>query len=160
MNIRDFLLFAAPLLMTAPPLHASIPTSVKAGSQPSAELAGAERALEDFHQALRGGDKTAALAMLADDALIYESGHAETKPEYAAHHLDADIAFAKAVPGKTVRRRGESASSLVWFTTEGRTTGTYKGKAVDRRTTETALLRSDAGKWVIVHLHWSSAASK
>lgn len=160
MNGRDFLLFAALLTLSAAPLHASVQIPVQAEPRLSAELAGAERALEDFHQALRTGDKRAALAMLADDALIYEAGHAETKPEYAAHHLDADIAFAKAVPGTTVRRRGGSAGPLVWLTTEGRTTGTYKGKAVDRRTTETTLLRSDAGKWLIVHQHWSSAATR
>jgi ketosteroid isomerase-like protein len=125
-----------------------------------ANLRGAEEALNSFHQALRAGDRKAALALLAQDALIYESGHAEGKTEYAAHHLDADIAFAKEVPGTTVSRHGGSAGTIVWLTTEGRATGNYKGKAVNRQTTETALLRSDAGKWRIVHLHWSSAAAK
>lgn len=160
MILRCFLLIAAPVAMTTVPLHAQVQTPSAKGPRLLAELAGPERTLNAFHQALRTGDKTAALALLAEDALIYESGHAETKPEYAAHHLDADIAFAKEVPGTTVRRRGGSAGPLVWLTTEGRTTGTYKGKVVDRRTTETALLRSDAGKWLIVHLHWSSAAAK
>jgi hypothetical protein len=109
---------------------------------------------------LRSGDRKAALALLARDALIYESGHAEGKSEYAAHHLDADIAFAKAVPGTTTKRTGGMAGQVAWLTSEGRTTGTFKGKALDRRTVETALLHSVRGKWMIVHLHWSSAAAK
>lgn len=160
MNARDFLLLAAPLALATMPLHARVQTPVEAGHRLPAELAGAERTLEAFHQALRSGDRTAALALLAEDALIYESGHAETKAEYAAHHLDADMAFAREVPGKKVRRRGGSAGPLVWLTTEERTTGTYKEKTVDRRTTETALLRSEAGRWLIVHLHWSSTAAR
>ena len=160
MILRGFLLIAAPLALTTVPLHAQVQTPSKKEVQLPAELAGAERTLNAFHQALRSGDKTAALGLLAEDARIYESGHAETKSEYGAHHLEADIAFAKEVPGTTVSRHGGSAGTIVWLTTEGRATGNYKGKAVSRQTTETAVLRSDAGKWRIVHLHWSSAAAK
>jgi ketosteroid isomerase-like protein len=156
MNIRVIPVIAA-MLSSGVPLHAQVNTV----SRPvSAELSGPERALEAFHTALRSGKRNAALALLAEDALIYESGHAERKSEYAAHHLDADIAFAKAVPGTTLKRSGQRVGQFAWLTTEGRTTGSYKGKAMDRRTVETALLRSQADKWLIVHLHWSSAAAK
>jgi hypothetical protein len=37
--------------------------------------------------------------------------------------------------------------------------GTYKGKAVDRLTTETMVLRRVGAAWKIVHIHWSSAAA-
>ena len=39
------------------------------------------------------------------------------------------------------RRAGGSDGALAWIASEGRTTGTLKGKAVDRVTTETMLLR-------------------
>jgi ketosteroid isomerase-like protein len=36
--------------------------------------------------------------------------------------------------------------------------GAYKGKPVDRLTTETMVLRKTPDGWRIVHVHWSSAA--
>ena len=39
-------------------------------------------------------------------------------------------------------------------------TGTFKGKAIDRDTTETMILRRIGGEWKIVHIHWSSAARR
>jgi ketosteroid isomerase-like protein len=158
MNIRVIPVIAAMLPFAGAPLQAQVNTGWK--RVVSAELSGPERALDAFHGALRAGNRNAALALLGEDALIYESGHAERKSEYAAHHLNADIAFARAVPGSTLKRSGRRAGQFAWLATEGRTTGSYKGKALDQRTVETALLRLEAGKWLIVHLHWSSAAAK
>ncbi len=112
-----------------------------------------------FHTALRRGDTRSAAALLADDALIFESGGVErSKAEYAAHHLPADAAFSKAVPAARTRRTGYAIGDLAWIATEGRTTGTYKDKPVDRITTETMVLRRNGNSWNIVHIHWSSAA--
>jgi ketosteroid isomerase-like protein len=158
MNSRYLLLAAAILAATSSPLGAQ-PQAADELRLP-AELEGARLALEAFHQALDAGERGAALALLADDALIYEAGHAECKQEYAAHHLTADMAFAREVPASVAKRRGGLTGKVAWITTEGRTTGTFKGKAVDRRTVETALLREVGGRWVIQHLHWSSAAVK
>ena len=118
----------------------------------------AARVVDGFHAALRRGDQNAALNFLSDDALIYESGGVERgKAEYAAHHLAADAAFSKAVPGRVTRRHGFAAGNLAWIATEGRTTGAFKGKPVDVVTTETMVVRRIAGVWRIVHVHWSSA---
>lgn len=142
----------APLCAVADPAKA--PAQQAPLSAPVAEAA---RVLDAFHAALGRGDTAAALALLADDALIFEEGGAERgKAEYAAHHLAADAAFAQAVPSTRARRTGHSHGELAALFSEGRTRGAYKGKAVDRLTTETALLRRDRGRWVIVHLHWSS----
>jgi ketosteroid isomerase-like protein len=122
--------------------------------QPAAE------AVDAFHAALQRGDTAAALAFLADDALIFEAGGVERgKQEYAAHHLGADAAFAKAVPGTVTRRAGDAIENIAWIATEGRTVGTYKDKAVDRVTSETMVLRRQGKTWKIVHIHWSSAAA-
>jgi ketosteroid isomerase-like protein len=160
MKLRTSSFCALSLALACVPAHAQTGTPASAGHELPAELRGAQRVLDAFHGALRSGDRKAALALLAEDALIYESGHAERKSEYAAHHLDADIAFAKEVPRTTLKRSGGRAGQLAWLTSEGRTAGTYKGRALDQRTVETALLRYRAGKWAIVHLHWSSAAAK
>ena len=74
-----------------------------------------------------------------------------------AYNIGADAAFSKAVPGKVTRRAGEAAGNIAWIATEGRTTGTWKAKAIDRVTTETMVLRRSGGGWKIVHVHWSSA---
>ena len=101
----------------------------------------------------------AALGFLANDALIFEAGGVERgKAEYASHHLAADAAFSQAVPARITRRAGEAVGNVAWIATEGRTTGTYKGKPVDRRTVETMVLRRTAAGWKIAHIHWSSAA--
>ena len=44
-----------------------------------------------FHGALASGDSAAALGLLDRDAIILESGAAETRDEYRSHHLPADI---------------------------------------------------------------------
>ena len=115
--------------------------------------------VDAFHGALHRGDTKTALRFLTNDALIFEAGGVERgKAEYAAHHLAADAAFSQAVPGITTRRAGQAVGDVAWIASEGRTTGTYKGKPVDRRTAETMVLRSTAAGWKIAHIHWSSAA--
>ena len=115
--------------------------------------------VDAFHAALRSGDTEAALSHLAANALIYEAGGVEnSRQEYASHHLGADSAFAKAVPGEITRRAGEAIGNITWIATEGRAIGIYKDKPVDRVTTETMVLRRQGSAWKIVHIHWSSAA--
>ena len=82
-----------------------------------------------------------------------------SKAEYAAHHLPADAVFSQAVKSLTTRRSGDAAGEMAWVSSEGRTTGTYKGKPIDRLTTETMVLRKAVDGWRIVHIHWSSAAA-
>jgi ketosteroid isomerase-like protein len=124
---------------------------------PSARPAAA--VVDAFHAALRRGDTKAALSHLAENALIYEAGGVERgRQEYASHHLGADSAFAQAVPGTVTKRAVEAIGAVAWIATEGRTTGTYKNKAIDRVTTETMVLRRVGGVWKIAHIHWSSAA--
>jgi ketosteroid isomerase-like protein len=114
--------------------------------------------VDAFHAALRQGNTKTALSHLAENALIFEAGGVERgRQEYASHHLGADSAFSQAVPGKVTRRAGEAMGNVAWIATEGRTSGTYRGKAIDQVTTETMVLRRAGKAWKIVHIHWSSA---
>lgn len=141
------------VLMTAPPLAAR----EKPSSAPSASN-GAPAAVDAFHAALRRGDTRAAAALLAKDALVFESGGVErTKAEYAAHHLQADAEFSRSVSSLVTWRAVNSSGKLAWVASEGRTTGTYKGRSLDLVTTETMILRHIGGSWRIIHVHWSSA---
>ncbi|WP_293678850.1 nuclear transport factor 2 family protein [uncultured Phenylobacterium sp.] len=130
-----------------------------ASSAPAASPEAA-KVIDDFHAALASGDTTAAASLLTDAAIIYEAGGVErSKAEYVKAHLPGDAAFAKAVGQDLVRRNGGTAGDMAWVASEGRTKGKFKGRDVDRLTTETMILRRVAGTWRIVHIHWSSRAA-
>ena len=117
--------------------------------------------VDRFHAALARGDTDAAVALLADDVLIFESGGVErSKAEYAAHHLGADAKFAQAVPRSVTSRFGAAIGDVAWVATEGRTTGTYGGRPIDSLSTETMVLRKGPTGWKIAHIHWSSGKAK
>lgn len=117
--------------------------------------------VDAFHAALDHGNEADALALLADDVLIFESGGAErSKAEYAGHHLAADANFSQATAQAITQRTGRAEGDLAWIATESKTTGTYKVRPIDLIGTETMLLRRQHGGWQIVHIHWSSANAK
>ena len=144
-----------PVLAHAPETRATWQTALPQLARNAAAM------VDAFHDALRRGDTSAAAALLADDALIFEEGGVErSKAEYVGHHLPADAAFSQVVSSTVTRRTGGSDGALAWIASEGRMTGTYKGKAVDRETTETMLLRRIGQTWKVLHIHWSSAATR
>lgn len=125
----------------------------------SAEATDAASAVDAFHAALKVGDTEAALALLAPEVMIFEEGGAErSRDEYASHHLASDAAFAAASEASVARRSGWAEGDVAWITSEGRTTGQFNGRAVDRLTAETMVLKRHADGWRIHHIHWSSRA--
>lgn len=126
-----------------------------AGDQPG-DSAAVARAVTRFHEALASGDSTAALALLAPDVTILESGGVETRDEYRGHHLPGDIGFARAVRSVRgpiqVRVRGEVA----WATSSSTTQGEYRGRAVNSAGAELMVLTRDGADWRISAIHWSS----
>lgn len=109
-----------------------------------------------FHAALAAGDSVGALALLADDVMVLEGGDLETRADYAAHHLGADIAFAQAMEDVRivggVRQEGDAA--WLWATSESR--GSWHGNLVDSIGAEMLVLTRDEGAWRIRAIHWSS----
>ena len=125
----------------------------------AAEAAGAAAAVDAFHAALKAGDTAAALTFLAPEVMIFEEGYAErSRDEYASHHLGSDAAFAAASESMVERRSGWADGDIAWITSEGRTTGQFNNRPVDRLTTETMVLKRHADGWRIHHIHWSSRA--
>lgn len=149
------------LMIVAMPSSAHGPTGHShVVQQVPAAARGAAAIVDAFHDALRRGDRKAALALLADDVLIYEAGGAErSKAEYAREHLGADSEFSQAVSSIRTRRAGGANAALAWIASEGRAKGTFRGRTVDRVTGETMLLRRVGRSWKIAHIHWSSAAA-
>ena len=123
----------------------------------AAEATEAAAAVDAFHAVLKAGDTTGALTLLAGDVMIFEEGGAErSREEYASHHLGSDAAFAAASEATVARRSGWADGDIAWITSEGRTTGQFNGRAVDRLTAETMVLKRHADGWRIHHIHWSS----
>ena len=53
--------------------------------------------VEAFYGAITAGDSDAAMHLIAPDAVFVESGKIETRAEYEANHLPADIDFERHV---------------------------------------------------------------
>lgn len=109
-----------------------------------------------YHAALAAGDSGAALALLAPDAVVLESGSVESRDEYRSHHLPADIEFARAVPGERgpvmVRVRGDVA----WASATSTTRGEFRGRQVNSSGAELMVLSREPDGWKIRAIHWSS----
>ena len=116
----------------------------------------ASKVAAQFHAALEAGNADGASALLSATALIFESGHAETRDEYISHHLAADIAFAKATKRKVKNSWQQCDESMCVLMHSSETTGTFKGKEVRNVSKETMVLRREGDTWKIHHVHWSS----
>lgn len=112
--------------------------------------------VERFHRALRQSDSTAALAMLAPDVVILESGSMETRDEYRRHHLPADIAFASALPGVRAPLKIFINGNSAWAVGTSVTQGEFKGRAINSGGAELIVLSRGKSGWQIRAIHWSS----
>jgi ketosteroid isomerase-like protein len=138
------LIAAAAAVLAATPIAAQNPEAVVAA----------------FHGALASGDSSQALALLAPDVLIYENGAVETsRDEYRSHHLPADMAFAASTTREVVAQSGGQSADVAWLTSSTLTKGTFRGREIDSRGTETMLLRQTPAGWRITHIHWSSRSN-
>ena len=125
-------------------------------AQTSAEAKNAAQFIERFQQALKAGDRDAVLSALAEEAIIFESGYAESKSDYAASHLAADIVFAQTTTRAMKKTTTRCVKSICVVMQESETTGTYKDKPVSSFGVETSVLQGQKDAWKIMHLHWSS----
>ena len=109
-----------------------------------------------YHRALSTGDSSAALALLAADAVILESGGVETRDEYRAHHLPGDIQFAQAVPGQRADVRVTIRGDVAWAWSTSITQGEYRGRTINSAGAELMVLTRTPQGWRITAIHWSS----
>lgn len=114
-----------------------------------------------FHAALAAGDGDAALAVMAPEVVILESGGGEkSRDEYASHHLAGDMRFAGASERETLEQRQETFGDTAIVLTWTRTTGTFGERQIDSNGVETMVLNRSGGEWRIVHVHWSSRSNQ
>ncbi len=128
----------------------ALPAAAQMPSQTPSEV------VDAFHEALKAGDRRKALEQLTADVLIFEQGRQErSRTEYARNHLAEDIGFASVTRRSVSRRSVKLHANVAWVTSQNRTRGTFKNRAVDIVTDETVVLSRVGGKWRIAHIHWS-----
>lgn len=109
-----------------------------------------------FHEALASGDSTRALQLLHPEVRVFEGGHAETLEEYRSGHLPVDMEFSAGTEREVIEHQVFGDAEQAVFLARYRSTGSFRGEAVEARGTETlVLVRTDDG-WRIRHIHWSS----
>lgn len=136
------------------PLLLVLSPAVGAAQTPDSTLV--LRTVTEFHQALSRGDSTAALALLAPDVTILESGGREDRDEYRAHHLSADIEFARAVPSRVGPMKVTIVGDVAWVSSTSETTGTFRERPINSVGAELIVLSRHPGGWKIRAIHWSS----
>jgi len=113
-----------------------------------------------YHRALAAGDSTTALSLLAEDAVILESGGMETRAEYRSHHLPSDIEFARVIAATEGRVGVTVRGDVAWATSTNVAQGQFRGRPVNSVGAELMVLTREAGGWKIVAIHWSSRARR
>ena len=113
-------------------------------------------AVNEYHHALESGDSVKALSLLADDAVILESGGIETRAEYRSHHLSGDIDFARAVKSVRSPLKTSVNGMTAWTYGTSTTQGNFNGRAINSGGAESMILSKDSKGWKIRQIHWSS----
>jgi ketosteroid isomerase-like protein len=126
------------------------------GHPQTGDSAAVAAAVNRYHEALSSGDSAAAMALLAADAIILESGGQETREEYRGHHLPGDITFARAVRSERGPMRVRIHGDVAWATSTSVTQGTYNGRAINAAGAELMVLTRTPEGWRISAIHWSS----
>jgi ketosteroid isomerase-like protein len=154
--VRVLLRLRAVILATGASLAPLAALASWASGQTPTDSADVATVVERYHRALAAGDSLAALALLADDAVILESGGVESRQEYRSHHLADDIAFARAVKGTRSAVHVAVEGNVAWTTATSTTRGKYRGRAVNSAGAELMVLTRTPGGWKIRAIHWSS----
>jgi ketosteroid isomerase-like protein len=110
--------------------------------------------VDAFYGAVTAGDAKAAMDLIAPDAVFVESGKIETRAQYEANHLPADIEFESQVKGT----RGPAqvtfyGSNTAWVISSAEYDEGNPEKYIN---TQLMVLTRDAGKWQIRTISWSS----
>ena len=102
----------------------------RAERQAPGDSAAVAAIVERFHAAIVAGDSTLAMSLLAPDVVVLESGGIETRDEFRARHLGADIAFAQAVKSVRGPLRVVVGGDAAWVGAGRSTSGDAGGRQV------------------------------
>ena len=94
--------------------------------------------------------------LLAPDAIVLESGAAQTREEYEKHHLAEDIAFSRAVATNSSTPAVHIEGNAAWVSSTSRVTGIFNGREMNSAGAELMVLTNSTAGWRIRSIHWSS----
>ncbi len=149
------ILFAFATLLTPgisfAPLQSSVVRSVA-----SPDSAAVVRTVSRFHAALEAGDTATANTLIAADLHVLEGGEVESRAQYLAHHLAADIEFARAVRSKRTVVAYASEGNVAWLASTSIAAGKFNGRDINSVGAELMILSRTQKGWKIRAIHWSS----
>jgi len=148
------------LLAIAWPFLLGLPASCRRPIPTAPDREAIAAAVDGFHAALAKGDANAATELLAADAQVLENGDRQTREEYLAEHLPADVEFARAVQSTRTGLVVRQESDVAWTTSTSRSRGTFRGRETDSDGTEIMVWSKTAGGWRIRAIHWSGHPHK
>jgi ketosteroid isomerase-like protein len=165
MHLRKTKLFALGTVfaLSIPVISLSgLQARVKSGSSrdPAADSVAIIRVASRFHAALENGDTTTIKQLLAPDLQVLEGGEVETRAEYLAHHLAADIEFAKSVRSESRLTSFSREGSVAWLVSTSSARGTFRGRPVNSLGAELMILSKARSGWQIRAVHWSSGRDR
>lgn len=109
-----------------------------------------------FHDALAAGDSVRAVAMLASNALVLETGAIETRAEYLSHHLGADMQASKDSKGTRTVVHVRVAGDAAYVVSRTVTPPTGEEGSTGSQMVELMVLERTTTGWKIQAIHWSS----
>src|SRR2546423_11270840 len=136
------------------PVDNSLANEQSGAAEPDLESAVAAAAR--FSLALARGDSATAARLLAPDAVILESGDRETRAQYIAGHLGADINFARSVISTRTVTDAHREGEVAWVTAISVSKGRFRDRDVNSRGAELIVLSRTSATWTIRAIHRSS----
>lgn len=133
------------------------PDKIKPSSSSSADSVAIARTAARFHSAMERGDTTTIKTLLARDVRVLEGGEVESREQYLAHHLAADIEFAKGVSEKRTLISYSRDGNVSWLVSTSTAKGSFRGRDINSLAAELMILTRTAKGWQIRAIHWSSA---
>ena len=130
--------------------------SACASKPPAHSEAEVAAVLESFYGAIKKGDATAAMSVIAPDAMFIESGRLETREQYEKNHLPLDIDFERQITGKRSPLRVTFAGDTAWIIATTEYDGKVDGGPVAFASSQLMVLTRDTDGWKIRSIHWSS----
>ena len=143
-------------LVAAMATMSSEATAQHEGHQAPGDSTAVAAVVVKFHAALAAGDSLAALALLADDATILESGGVETRAEYRSHHLQSDIRFEQGIKIDRGPIHVRVHGDVAWTTSTSLAQGEMGGRPVNSGSAELMVMLRTPNGWKISAIHWSS----
>jgi ketosteroid isomerase-like protein len=144
--MRFFLRFACVVIVTA---------RIAGAQSLRPDSAAAVSAVDQFHAALAAGDSARAVSLLGEDLYVMEAGTIETRADYLAHHLGADMKASQGSKGERTVLKVTVVGDAAYVVAKTVTPPAAAG-GTPSESAELMVLSRTSGTWRIRAVHWSS----